>query len=178
MNVTRLERFHVSSHARTAGSRAPLGVAQEPERQAELLRPGEIALGQIGRDPDDLSVERGELRLVVPEPGEFTVSAPGERLHVERDDDEVALRSASVRRNGRAACWSLQRRLRGLLVDREWLVAVGGGRRSGQQRGEQDDKRLQDVSTAWSTAPRKSCSGTAPSNWTRSLMTTFGTPMT
>src|SRR5262249_420735 len=37
---------------------------------------------------------------------------------------------------------------------------------------------FQDVSTAWSTAPRKSRSGRAPSNWTRSLITTFGTPIT
>src|SRR5205823_5813997 len=36
----------------------------------------------------------------------------------------------------------------------------------------------QDVLTACSTAPRKSFSGTAPSNCTRSLMTIFGTPMT
>src|SRR2546427_5991562 len=36
----------------------------------------------------------------------------------------------------------------------------------------------QGVSTAWSTAPRKSRSGTAPSNCTRSLITTFGTPIT
>src|SRR5438093_622924 len=36
----------------------------------------------------------------------------------------------------------------------------------------------QEVSTAWRTAPRKSRSGTAPSNCTRSLITTFGTPIT
>lgn len=105
------------------------------------------------------------------------VSATGERLHVERDDDEVALRER-LGQAERPAVLVTQHELRRLLVDREGLVAIGGGRRSRQQRGEQDDERLQDVSTAWSTAPRKSCSGTAPSNWTRSLMTTFGTPMT
>jgi hypothetical protein len=41
-----------------------------------------------------------------------------------------------------------------------------------------DEADAQGVSTAWSTAPRKSGSGTAPSNWTRSLITTFGTPIT
>src|SRR2546426_6711862 len=40
------------------------------------------------------------------------------------------------------------------------------------------DGPVQEALTAWSTAPRKSFSGTAPSNCTRSLMTIFGTPMT
>lgn len=104
-------------------------------------------------------------------------SAAGERIDVERDDDEVAF-SERLGQAERPAGLVTQHELRGLLVDRDGLVAVGGGGRSCQQRGEQDDERLQDVSTAWSTAPRKSCSGTAPSNWTRSLMTTFGTPIT
>src|SRR5207249_508321 len=52
--------------------------------------------------------------------------------------------------------------------------------------GEQQRRRVaagtaaggQEVSTAWRTAPRKSRSGMAPSNCTRSLITTFGTPIT
>src|SRR2546425_7558059 len=40
------------------------------------------------------------------------------------------------------------------------------------------DGLVQEALTAWSTAPRKSFSGMAPSNCTRSLMTIFGTPMT
>jgi len=153
-------------------------VAEESERQVELLRPGEVSLGRIRRDPDDLGVERGELGLVVPEPGEFALSAAGERLDEERDDDEIAL-GERLGQAKRAAVLIAERDLRRLVVDRKRLVAIGGQGRGGQQNGQQQPgEALQDVSTAWSTAPRKSRSGTAPSNWTRSLITTFGTPIT
>src|SRR5262249_46432388 len=144
-----------------------------------MLRPGEIALGRIRRDPDDLGVERGELWLVVPEPGEFTLSAAGERLDEERDDDEIALAERFAQAEWMAVLIA-EGDLRGLVVDRERLVPIGGqGRTGGQQSGQQQrSDASQGVSTAWRTAPRKSCSGTAPSNWTRSLITTFGTPIT
>ena len=57
----------------------------------QLAGPREVALGRIGRDADDLGAERRVLRLVIPEPGEFEVSAAGERLDVEREHHELAL---------------------------------------------------------------------------------------
>jgi hypothetical protein len=141
-----------------------LEIAQEAKRQAEMLRPGQIALARIDRDPDDLGVERGELGLVVPEPGEFALSATGERLDEEGNDDEVAA-GERIAQPERTAVLIAQRNLGGLVVHRQRLVSIGGERGPGQQRGQQQrDDAAQGVSTAWSTAPRKSCSGTAPSN--------------
>ena len=129
-----------------------------------MLRPGQIALGWIDRDPDDLGVERGELGLVVPEPGEFALSAARERLDEEGNDDEVAA-GERIAQAERTAMLIAQRDLGGLVVHRQWLVSIGGERGSGHQHGQQQrDDAAQGVSTAWSTAPRKSCSGTAPSN--------------
>src|SRR5687767_14315178 len=68
---------------------AAVGVTQQAERQSQLPGPGEVARGRIGGDSDDLGVDRRVLRLVIPEPGEFEVSAAGERLDVERQHDEV-----------------------------------------------------------------------------------------
>src|SRR5262245_12674001 len=148
-----------------------------------MLRPRQVPLGRIGRDADDLGVQCGVLGLFIPELGEFAFSAAGERLDEERDDDEVALRQRLAELE-RPPVLVAERDLRSLVVDRERLVAIGRQRRRhdesrrGQKDGEYGSQRFHELSTAWSTAPRKSGSGNAPSNWTRSLMTTFGTPIT
>src|SRR5574341_541428 len=153
-------------------------VAEEAERQAERRRPGEVAFGGIGGDPDDLGVERGELGVVVPEPGELQLSAAGERLDEEGDHDEVAPRERLREAEGPAVLIA-EHDVRRAVADGERRVALGRARDGRHERRErQQDERSQGALTAWSTAPRKSFSGTAPSNWTRSLMTTFGTPIT
>jgi hypothetical protein len=142
-----------------------------------LLGPGEISLRRIGRDPHDLGVESGELRLVIPELGEFAFSAAGERLDEERDNDELSL-GEGLGQPERPAVLVAERDLRRLVVDRERRFSIRRERRPRQEDGQQNDQPSQEFSTAWSTAPRKSGSGKAPSNWTRSLMTTLGTPIT
>jgi hypothetical protein len=154
-----------------------LHVAQETKRQVERFGPRQVPLRRIDGDPDDLGVQRRELRLVIPEPGELALSAAGERLHVEGDDDEVALDEGVAQAEGPTMLIG-QDDGRCRLADGERLVPVGRKRRCRQQRDQEQNQPAQGVSTAWSTAPRKSGSGTAPSNWTRSLITTFGTPIT
>jgi len=112
-----------------------------------VLRPGEVAFRGIDRDADDFGVERGELRLVVPEPGEFALSAAGEGLDEEGHDDEIALRE-SVGQSERPAMLVTQDDVGRRLVDRDRLVAVRR-ERGRRQEGEQDeDERLQRSTTS------------------------------
>jgi len=112
-----------------------------------VLRPGEVAFRGIDRGADDFGVERGELRLVVPEPGEFALSAAGEGLDEEGHDDEIALRE-SVGQSERPAMLVTQDDVGRRLVDRDRLVAVRR-ERGRRQEGEQDeDERLQRSTTS------------------------------
>src|SRR5438067_3848593 len=169
----------VVPHAPLARGTA-VAVAQELEGQLQLARPRQVALGRVGGDPHDLGVERRELRVVLPEPGEFAVSAAGEGLDVEGDDDPVALLEEVGELEGLA-----------LLIDE---LRVGRGRADLERRlvgrprrgdGEEGDGEDADGAhhepagaTARSTASRNCGSGSAPSNPTRSLMTILGTAIT
>ena len=64
-------------------------VAEQPKGQLELARPREIRLGRIGGDADDFGAELVELPRILPEPGELRPSPAGERLGIERDDNEL-----------------------------------------------------------------------------------------
>ena len=123
---------------------AAVGVAEQPEGQAQLARPGEVALGRVGRDADQLGVDGGEAGLILPEPGELEVSAAGERLDVEGDHDEVAPGQELGEPERLAVLVAEHDGGRGL-VDRERAGAggAGGERAGGEGEHEAGDRALQ-----------------------------------
>jgi hypothetical protein len=67
-----------------------LGVAEQREREVELLGEAAILLDRVETDADDLCVLRFVLEVEVPEPGTLTRSTGGVGLWVEPEDDFLA----------------------------------------------------------------------------------------
>ena len=116
---------------------AAVDVAQQTERQVQLARPGQGAPRRIDGDADDFRVGGRVAALVIPEPGEFEVSAAGERLDVEGEHDEVA----PLERVGepeRPAVLVAEGHVGGPVADRHRRPALGRRRRRRQDQQQRE----------------------------------------
>jgi len=106
----------------------PVGgeVAQEPEGQLEILRPGSVPLGEIRGDAHDLHILLVELRLFIPEPGELANSAGREGLDIKGQDD-VPARGEEIRQAHGLAALIRQGEIRGFVANTQRSVSRATG---------------------------------------------------
>jgi hypothetical protein len=118
---------------------AGVGVAEKPERELQLLGPRQVARRRIGGDADDLGVQRGVLGGVIPEPGEFALSAASERLDVEGDHDEIA-RLEQIRKVQAPPVLIDEREIGSDVPQRERGRPLGGGDGKDHAAGDEDEE--------------------------------------